>query len=73
MVSLILFYAGFLLILIIFAEEFARAVRWLRAALQRYPRYKIIAYPLIFLLAVAAGLIITSTLIRFADLTFSYN
>ncbi len=73
MASLILFYAGFLLILILFTEEFGRAVHWLRATLKQYPRYKALAYPLIFLLTVAAGLIITSTLIRFAALTFSYD
>ena len=73
MVSLILFYAGFLLLLILFTEEFGRAVQWLRARLEAHPRYKVIAYPLIFLLMAAAGIIITSTLIRFATLTFSYD
>ncbi len=73
MASLILFYAGFLLILILFTEEFGQAVHWLRATLKQYPRYRAIAYPLIFLLAIAAGLIITSTLIRLATLTFSYD
>ena len=73
MASLILFYAGILLLLLLFTEEFGRAWRWLRASLNQYPRYKVIAYPLIFLLVAAAGIIITSTLIRFATLTFSYE
>ena len=70
----ILFYAGFLLILILFSEEFARALKWLRARLQRSPRYRIIVYPLLLLLIVAAGIIIVTSLIKFStSLTFSYD
>jgi hypothetical protein len=70
----ILFYAGFLLILILFSEEFARAQQWLRSCLQRSPRYRIIVYPLLGLLIAAAGIIIVTSLIEFATtLTFSYD
>ena len=70
----ILFYAGFLLILILFSEEFARAQQWLRARLQRSPRYRLIVYPLLGLLIVAAGIIIVTSLIEFATtFTFSYD
>jgi hypothetical protein len=70
----ILFYAGFLLILILFSEEFARALEWLRARLQRSPRYRIIVYPLLLLLIVVAGIIIVTSLIKFSTtLSFSYD
>ena len=70
----ILFYAGFLLIIFLFSEEFARALTWLRALLQRSPRYRIIVYPLLLLLIVVAGIIIVTSLIKFATaLTFSYD
>jgi hypothetical protein len=71
---IILFYAGFLLIIILFSEEFARAVLWLRAFIKRYPRYQIVVYPLLLALIVAAGIIIATSLIYFAtDFTFSYD
>jgi len=70
----ILFYAGFLLIIFLFSEEFARALKWLRARLQRSPRYRIIVYPLLLLLIVIAGFIIVTSLIEFSTaLTFSYD
>jgi hypothetical protein len=70
----ILFYAGFLLILILFSEEFARALEWLRGRLQRSPQYRIIVYPLLLLVIVAAGIIIITSLIKFSTtLTFSYD
>jgi len=70
----ILFYAGFLLFIILFSEEFARALKWLRARLQRAPRYRLIVYPLLLLLIVAAGIIIVTSLIQFSTtLTFSYD
>ena len=70
----ILFYAGFLLIIILFSEEFARALEWLRARLQRSPRSRIIVYPLLLLLIVVAGIIIVTSLIKFSTtLTFSYD
>jgi hypothetical protein len=70
----ILFYAGFLLIISLFSEEFARALEWLRARLQRSPRYRIIVYPLLLLLIAAAGFIIVTSLIKFStSLTFAYD
>jgi hypothetical protein len=70
----ILFYAGFLLIIVLFSEEFARALEWLRARLKHSPRYRIIVYPLVLLLIVAAGIIIVTSLIKFSTaLTFSYD
>ena len=69
-----LFYAGFLLIIIFFSEEFARALTWLRARLKRSPRYRIIVYPVLLLLIAVAGIIIVTSLIKFATaLTFSYE
>jgi len=72
-IRVILFYAGFLLIIILFSEEFARALKRLRAHVQRYPRHRIIIYPLVLMLLVAAGLIIAASLIDFSRLTFSYD
>ena len=70
----ILFYAGFLLIIILFSEEFARALKWLRVCVKRYPQYRIIVYPLLVVLIVAAGIIIVTSLIEFSSaITFSYD
>jgi uncharacterized protein YacL len=70
----ILFYAGFLLIIILFSEEFARAVKWLRAHVQQYPQHRIIVYPLVLVLIVVAGIIIANSLIRFCtSFCFSYD
>jgi len=70
----ILFYAGFLLIIIFFSEEFVRALKWLRARLKRSPRYRIIVYPLLLLPIVVAKFIIVTSLIKFSTaLTFSYD
>ena len=70
----ILFYAGFLLIIFLFSEEFARALTWFRARLKRSPRWRIIVYPLLLLLIAAAGFIIVTSLIKFSTtLTFSYD
>jgi predicted PurR-regulated permease PerM len=70
----ILFYAGFLLIIFLFSEEFARVLAWLRARLKRSPRGRIIVYPLVLLLIAAAGFIIVTSLINFSTtLTFSYD
>ena len=70
----ILFYAGFLLIIVFFSEEFVRALKWPRARLQRFPRYRIIVYPLLLLPIVVAGFIIVTSLIKFSTaLTFSYD
>gem|GEM_PF-6162268 len=70
----ILFYAGFLLIISLFSEEFARALEWLRTCMQRSPRCRIFVYPLLLLVIVAAGFIIVTSLIKFSTtLTFSYD
>ncbi|OGR24821.1 MAG: hypothetical protein A2139_10875 [Desulfobacca sp. RBG_16_60_12] len=70
----ILFYAGFLLIIILFSEEFARALNWLRDGVKRSPQYRIIVYPLLLVLIIAAGIIIVTSLIKFSTaLTFSYD
>jgi hypothetical protein len=74
MIRTILFYAGFLVLIVLFSEEFARALTWLRAKLAQYPRYRIIAYPLIVALLLVAGIIIATSLIKFATTaTFSYE
>jgi hypothetical protein len=58
----------------LFSEEFARALKWLRVRLQRSPRYRIIVYPLLLVLIIAAGIIIATSLIDFSTaLTFSYD
>jgi hypothetical protein len=63
-----------LLIIILFSEEFARALEWLRVCLKRSPQYRIILYPLLALLIVAAGIIIVTSLIKFSTaFTFSYD
>ena len=73
-IGTILFFAGFLLIIFLFSEEFARGREWVRAGLKRSPRRRIIVYPLLVLLIIAAGLIIAVSLIKFSTtLTFSYD
>jgi hypothetical protein len=70
----ILFFAGFLLIIILCTEEFARALAWLRTGLEGSPRRRFIVYPLLVLLMLAAGIIIIHSLIKFsATLPFSYD
>jgi len=70
----ILFYAGFLLVIFLFSEEFARALKWLRVCVKRSPRCRIIVYPVLLLLIVVAGIIIVTSLIKFSTaLTFSYD
>jgi hypothetical protein len=74
MIGTILFYAGFLLFIVLFSEEFARALTWLRAQLAQYPQYRFIAYPLLVLLLLAAGIIIAASLIKLSTTTtFSYE
>ena len=74
MIGTILFYAGFLLLILLFSEEFARAVAWLKAQLSQYPQYRLIAYPLIAVLLLAAGIVIATSLMEFATTTpFSYE
>lgn len=74
MIRIILFCVGFLLFIALFSEEFARAVAWLRTQLAQYPQYRIIAYPLIAALLLAAGIIIAASLIKFSTTaSFSYE
>lgn len=62
------------MIIIFFSEEFARALEWVRARLQRSPRYRLIIYPLLVLFIVVAGIIIVTSLIKFSTaITFSYD
>ena len=73
-IGTILFYAGFLLIIMLFTEEFARALKLLQGRLKRSPRGRIIVYLLLLLLIVVAGFIIVTSLIKFSTtLTFSYD
>jgi small-conductance mechanosensitive channel len=73
-IGTILFLAGFLLIIFLFTEEFARGLEWLRNRLKQSPRYRIIVYPLLCLLLAAAGFIIVTSLLKFSTtLTFSYD
>ena len=70
----ILFFTGFLLLLFLFTEEFARLLAWMKKQLAQYPRYRIIAYPVIAVLLLAAGIIIATSLIEFATTPpFSYE
>jgi H+/Cl- antiporter ClcA len=69
----ILFYAGVLLFIILFSEEFARALKWLRAYVEQYPRSRLLIYPLFLMLLLGAGIIIAISLIDFSTLTFSYD
>jgi hypothetical protein len=63
-----------LLIIIFFSEEFVRALKWLRGRLKRFPRYRIIIYPLLSLPIAVAGFIIVTSLIKFSTaITFSYD
>jgi len=74
LIKTILFFAGFLLFIILFSEEFARVLEWLRTRLKQSPRYRIIIYPLLLLLTVVAGFIIVASLIKFSTtFTFSYD
>ncbi|MFZ5448885.1 MAG: hypothetical protein ACOZFS_09655 [Thermodesulfobacteriota bacterium] len=74
MIWTIFFIVGFLLFIALFSEESARAWAWLRAGLAQSPRYRIIAYPLIAVLLLAAGIIIVVSLIKLSTTaTFSYE
>ena len=74
MLDLILSYAGFFLILLLFSEDFRRLCQRLKGKLEERPALKILAYPLAagFLL-IAAGLIGTSLLRLVFGLRFSYD
>jgi hypothetical protein len=70
----ILFYAGFLLIIILCSEEVARGLERVRTHVQRYPQRRIIVYPLLVLLIIVAGIIIANSLINFSTaVNFSYD
>jgi hypothetical protein len=73
-IRIILYSAGFLLIIILFSEEASRGLEWLRAYLRRSPRHRLIIYFLLLLLIVVVGISIVTTLIKFATaITFSYD
>jgi hypothetical protein len=70
----LLFYAGFLLIFLLFSEEFNNFLKWVKGRLRRYSWLKILVYPLAGLLFLAALLIIGNSLISlFTSLKFSYD
>ena len=72
--DLILSYAGFFLILLLFSEDFRRLCQWLKGKLEERPALKILAYPLaVGFLLIAAGLIGASLLRLFFGLSFSYD
>jgi nitrate reductase gamma subunit len=73
MIGTILFFAGFLLLLFLFSEEFARSLAWLKTQLVQWPQYRIIAYPAIAVLLLAAGILIATYLIEMSTITFSYE
>jgi hypothetical protein len=74
MTKSIIFYIGFLLIVILFTEEFHQSLKWARGALQEYPHLKRIAYPLAVLLAILAALLIANSLITlFIGIRYSYE
>jgi hypothetical protein len=74
MIGTILFYAGFLVFIVLFSEEVARGAAWLRVKLAQYPQYRLIAYPLIVALLLAAGIIIAASLFKLSTTaTFSYE
>jgi hypothetical protein len=73
-IRVILFYAGFLLIIILFSEELALGLERLRTYVQRYPQRRIIVYPLLVLLIIVLGIIIAASLINFSTtVNFSYD
>jgi len=73
-IKTIIFFAGFLLIIFLFSEEFARSRKRLQTCLKGSPRSRIIIYPVLLLLIAAAGFIIVTSLIKFStSLTFSYD
>ncbi len=73
MTDAILFYAGFILLVLPFTEEFSRGLGWVRAALRRHPPLRFIAYPLAALLLLIAGVLIAKAFLKLCDLRFSYE
>jgi hypothetical protein len=74
MIESIIFYAGFFLIVILFTEEFQKALRWAREALQAYPHWKPLAYPLAVLLAILVAMLIVNSIITlFTGIKYSYE
>lgn len=67
------FFAGVLLICVLFSEAFPRALQRLQALLRRRPRLKYAAYPLGVLLAFGAAALIAHALVNFALTGFSYD
>jgi hypothetical protein len=73
-IKAVLQFAGFLLILLLFSEEFKRLVSWFWEVIRQEPRLKIILYPLALLLMVVAGaLIVHSIITLFTTVLFSYE
>jgi hypothetical protein len=73
-IRIMLYSAGFLLIIILFSEEASRGLEWLRAYLRRSPRHRVILSSLLLLLVVVVGISIVISLVNFAtSLTFSYD
>ena len=74
MLKTALFYAGFFLIFILFSEEFARGIEWLRQLLKLRPRLKVLVYPLALLLAGAGLLLMAGSLLSlFTKVKFAYE
>jgi hypothetical protein len=74
MIESIIFYAGFLLIVILFKEEFQKSLRWAWEALQAYPNLKPLAYPLAVLLAILVAMLIVNSIITlFTGIKYSYE
>jgi hypothetical protein len=70
----VLYYAGFLLVLILCSEEFKRLVKYLWKVISRYPRLKVLCYPLaVVLIMAAAALIANSFITLFVTVLFSYD
>ncbi len=69
----ILAFAGFFLIFIFLSEDFQQWLQRLQATLQRWPRWRLVAYPVVALLFVGAAALIIQALMIFATLRFSYD
>jgi hypothetical protein len=70
----LLFYTGFLLIIFLFSEEAQRLLNRLAGLLNQSPHLKILIYPLVALLFLAAlGLMVSSVISFVTSLKFSYD
>ena len=73
MVNILISAVGFLLIILLCTEEFRGALKSLWLRLTARPRAKYLAYPLAFVLILAAAGIIIFSLWSFVATTFSYD